>query len=173
MEAPVLRARRRRRAGDPRPADRTPSARRRHRPRRRVRRTSHVPLTLDRRPRAPSGATRRGGLPHLSVQRPQARPVLACRRRRQCARPLALCPPFRAGLRHGRRRQMDRRRHRRPRRSARSHPAESAPGRCPRGRRRGPSNSSACRNRLPSLEATRRPRRPMAPDALRHDGYGP
>ena len=59
------------------------------------------PHALDRRPRAPSGATRRGGLPLLSLQRPQAGPLLARRRRRQCARPLALCPPLRAGHRKG------------------------------------------------------------------------
>jgi hypothetical protein len=39
--------------------------------------------------------------------------------------------------------------------------------------RKKPVDSSACRNRLPSREATRRPHRPMTPNALRHDGYGP
>ena len=139
-----------------------------------MRRTSHVPLALDRRPRAPSGATRRGGLPLLSLERPQAGPLLACRRRRQCARPLALCPPLRAGHRQGRRRQMDRRRHGRPWRSARSHPAESAPRRCPRGRRRSPSipqpAGTACRpSKQRAGRADRWRQTPCGTTAMGHD----
>ena len=107
------------------------------------------------------------GLPPLSLQRPPAGPLLAGRRRRQCARPLALCPPVRTGHRQGRRRQMDRRRHGRAWRSARSHPAKSAPRRRSRSRATRPAASSACRNpTCRPVEATRRPRRPMAPERL-------
>ena len=107
-------------------------------------------------------------------ERPQARPLLARRRRRQCARPLALCPPLRTGHRQGRRRQMDRRRHGRPWRSARSHPAESAPRRCPRGRRRGPSISqpagTACRpSKQRAGRADRWRQTPCGTTAMGHD----
>ena len=100
-----------------------------------------------RRTGAPSRARCRGGVPPLSLQRPPRGPLLAGRRRPQHARPLAVRPAERAGVRQGRRRQMDRRRHRRAWRSARRHPRELRPCRLPRRRRRGAA--------LPQPAATR------------------
>ena len=90
-----------------------------------------------RRSGAPSRARCRGGVPPLSLQRPPRGPLLAGRRRPQHARPLAVRPAERTGIRQGRRRQMDRRGDGRSWRSARHHPRKLRPRRLPRRRRRG------------------------------------
>ena len=144
------------RPGDPRRAARAPSARR----------------------ASPTAPRRDGGAPcpshaadlarrlardaeavcrHYLSNGRRAGPLLARRRCRQHAGPQPLCPPAGTGQRQGRRRQMDRRRHRRAWRSARPDRAQPAASTDFRDVLDEARRFLACRDREPPRRSARPP----------------
>ena len=106
------------------------------------------------RPGAPPRARGRGGVPPLSAARTPKWPLLGHRRYRRHAGAQPLCPPLRSRQRPRRRRQMERCRNRRARRSAGPDRPPPAPvARCRRDRR-GPRLS---RPAVPSKAPISRP----------------